>query len=236
VRVAALYDPHGNLPALEAVLAELQAEGVDAIVSGGDVAWGPLPGETLHRIEEAATHFVRGNADRHVAEEEERSEPTRWCAERLTQDERDRLDAWPGSVELDVDGIGRVLFCHASPYDDEAGFTEATSEEVAAPLLAGVEADLVLCGHTHAQFDLRFGGVRVVNAGSVGMPAEGRRGAFWALLGPEVELRRTDYYVDAALPLLLDSGFPLAHRLFGASLGDPLPKSARIEWYESQRA
>jgi putative phosphoesterase len=235
VRVAALYDVHGNLPALEAVLEELRAEGVDAIVSGGDVVWGPLPGETLHRIEEAATHFVRGNADRHVAGDDD-SAPTRWCGERLTQSERDRLMAWPERVELDVDGIGRVLLCHASPHDDEAGFTEATREEVAAPLLADVEADLVVCGHTHAQFDQRFGGVRVVNAGSVGMPAEGRRGAFWALLGPDVELRRTDYDVDAALPLLLDSGFPVAHRLFGASLGDPVPKSVRIEWYESQRA
>ena len=235
MRVAALYDLHGNLPALEAVLEEVRAAEVGAVVSGGDVVWGPLPGETLHRIEEAATHFVRGNADRHVAEDEG-SAPTRWCAERLTQDERDRLGAWPGSVELDVDGIGRVLFCHASPHDDEAGFTEATPPETAVPLLAGVEADLVVCGHTHAQFDLRFGGVRVANAGSVGMPAEGRRGAFWALLGPEVELRRTDYDVDAALPLLLDSGFPVARRLFGASLGDPVPKSVRIEWYESQRA
>ena len=235
MRVAALYDLHGNLPALDAVLEELLAEAVDAVVCGGDVVWGPLPGETLHRIEEAATHFVRGNADRHVAEGEG-SDPTRWCADRLTQDERDRLGAWPGAVELDVDAIGRVLFCHASPHDDEAGFTEATPEEIAAPLLAGVEADLVVCGHTHAQFDLRFDGVRVVNAGSVGMPAEGRRGAFWALLGPEVELRRTEYDVDAALPLLLDSGFPVAQRLFAASLAEPVPKSVRIEWYESQRA
>jgi predicted phosphodiesterase len=234
VRVAALYDLHGNLPALDAVLEEVRAEAVDAVVCGGDVVWGPLPGETLHRIEEAATHFVRGNADRHVAEGEG-SEPTRWCAERLTQEERGRLGAWAERVELDVDGIGRVLFCHASPYDDEAGFTEATPGEIAAPLLEGVDADLVVCGHTHAQFDLRFG-VRVVNAGSVGMPAEGRRGAFWALLGPEVELRRTDYDVDAALPLLLDSGFPVAQPLFSASLAEPVPKSVRIEWYESQRA
>jgi predicted phosphodiesterase len=235
VRVAALYDLHGNLPALDAVLEEVGAVEVDAVDCAADVVWGPLPGETQHRIEEAATHFVRGNADRDVAEGEA-SEPTRWCAERLTQEERDRLGAWPERVELEVHGIGRVLFCHASPGDDEAGFTEATPEEIAAPLLAGVEADLVVCGHTHAQFDLRFGGVRVVNAGSVGMPAEGRRGAFWALLGPEVELRRTEYDVDAALPLLLGSGFPAAQRLFGASLGEPVPKSVRIEWYESQRA
>ena len=235
MRVAALYDLHGNLPALEAVLEEVQAAEVDAVVCGGDVVWGPQPAETLHRIEETATHFVRGNADRHVAECEA-SEPTRWCAERLTQDERDLLGAWPGTVELDVDGIGQVLFCHASPYDDEAGFTEATPEAIAAPLLAGVEADLVVCGHTHAQFDLRFGGVRVVNAGSVGMPAEGRRGAFWALLGPEVDLRRTDYDVETALPLLMDSGFPVARRLVAASLAEPVAKSVRIEWYESQRA
>ena len=235
MRVAALYDVHGNLPALEAVLEDVRAAEVDAVVSGGDVVWGPLPGETLHRLEEAATHFVRGNADRHVAEGEG-SEPTRWCAERLTQDARERLGAWPGAVELDVDGIGRVLFCHASPHDDEAGLTEATPAEIAAPLLADVAADLVVCGHTHAQFDLRFAGVRVVNAGSVGMPAEGRRGAFWALLGPGVELRCTGYDVETALPLLIDSGFPVAERPFAASLAEPVPKSVRIEWYESQRA
>ena len=235
MRVAALYDVHGNLPALEAVLEEVLAAEVDAVVSGGDVVWGPQPAETLHRIEEAATHLVRGNADRDVVGGND-AEPTVWCRERLGADDLRRIDAWPETVELGVDGLGRVLFCHAAPSGDEDGLTEVTSEEIAAPFLAGVEADLVVCGHTHHQFDRRFAGVRVVNAGSVGLPYEGRRGAFWALLGPDVELRCTEYDVTAALPLLLDSGFPVAHRLFSASLAEPIPKEARIEWYESQRA
>ena len=235
MRVAALYDVHGNLPALEAVLEEVRAEGVGAVVSGGDVVWGPQPAETLHRIEEAATHFVRGNADRHVAGEDD-SAPSRWSGERLTADERERLLSWPAAVTLEVDGLGQVVFCHASPHDDEGGLTEATTEEIAAPLIAGVEADLVVCGHTHMQFDRRVGGVRVVNAGSVGMPFEGRRGAFWALLGPEVELRCTTYDVEAALPILLDAGWPAAERQFGKSLREPIPKAEQIAWYESQRA
>ena len=234
MRVAALYDVHGNLPALEAVLEEVRAEGVGAVVSGGDVGW-PQPAETLHRIEEAATHFVRGNADRHVAGEDD-SAPSRWSGERLTADERERLLSWPAAVTLEVDGLGQVVFCHASPHDDEGGLTEATTEEIAAPLIAGVEADLVVCGHTHMQFDRRVGGVRVVNAGSVGMPFEGRRGAFWALLGPEVELRCTTYDVEAALPILLDAGWPAAERQFGKSLREPIPKAEQIAWYESQRA
>jgi putative phosphoesterase len=235
VRVAALYDVHGNLPALEAVLEDVRAEGVDAVVSGGDVVWGPQPGEALHRVEEAATHFVRGNTERYIALGGE-APPAVWSRARLTPDELERIVGWPESVELDVDGLGRVLFCHASPRGDEDGLTEATPDEIATPLLAGIDADLVVCGHTHHQFDRTIAGVRVVNAGSVGLPYEGRRGAFWALLGPEVELRRTDYDVDAALPVLLGSGFPNAERAFRASLGEPVAKAERIAWYESQRA
>ena len=112
---------------------------------------------------------MRGNADRYVAGGNEGGTghlvPGAAHARRA-----DAPGGWPESVELDVDGIGRVLFCHAAPSGDEDGLTEATAEAVAAPMLAGVEADLVVCGHTHHQFERTIAGVRIVNAGSVGLP------------------------------------------------------------------
>ena len=80
-----------------------------------------------------------------------------------------------------------MLFCHATPQNDVDVFTERTPEERVAPCFAGVDADLVVCGHTHMQFDRTIAGVRVVNAGSVGMAYEEAPGAYWALLGPDVE-------------------------------------------------
>lgn len=179
-RVAALYDVHGNLPALEAVLAELDALGVDAVVSGGDLVAGPFGSECLARLREREAVFLRGNADREAPAFAE------------------TVAAWPQTVELDVHGLGPVLFCHGSPRDDEEILTRISPEERVVAALAGIDAPVVVCGHTHVQFDRRVAGFRLVNAGSVGLPYEGRRGAFWALLGPGVELRRTDYDVEAA--------------------------------------
>ncbi len=107
-------------------------------------------------------------------------------------------------MELDVDGLGRVLFCHASPRNDEDVFLEGTAPEHVEPLLDGVAANVVVCGHTHMQFSREVGGKRIVNAGSVGMAYEDAPGAYWALLGPDVEHRRTAY--DPAA--LEGSGFP----------------------------
>jgi len=200
MRVAALYDVHGNLPALEAVLAEVPDDAV--ILVGGDVAVGPLPSEALERLRALGdrVRWIRGNADRELDRNEEGLAPPEaieWVREQLTPEQIEFLHGLPERAELEVDGLRRVLFCHASPRNDVDVFLEGTPEERVAPLFADVEADTVVCGHTHMQFLREIGGIRVVNAGSVGMPYEDEPGAYWALLGPGVEHRRTEYDASA---------------------------------------
>ena len=222
-RVAVLADVHGNLPALDAVLADVDA---DAIVCCGDVALGGQPAETLARMREAGAQFVRGNCDR---------DPGDWVREQLTPEEVDFLAGLPLTVELDVDGLGRVLFCHATPTSDEAIFTRLTPDGELAEILAGVEADVVVCGHTHVQFDRTVDRWRVVNAGSVGMPYEGKPGAFWLLLGPDVDLRVTDYDTAAAADTIERTGHPSAAQ-FADYLRDHRDPDETSRYFESARA
>jgi putative phosphoesterase len=202
LRVAALYDVHGNLPALEAVLAE--AADADLIVAGGDVVGGPFPAETLERLraEGDRVRWLRGNVERELVEQPPPREggPPPGELERLlaalTGEQVDFLYGLSERVELDLPGLGHVLFCHATPQNDLDMVTPLTPDERLRRILEGVSADVVVAGHTHVQEDRRVGGVRWVNAGSVGMAYEDEPGAYWALLGPDVELRRTEY--DAA--------------------------------------
>ena len=209
MRVAALYDVHGNLPALEAVLAEVPVDA--AIVSGGDVFAGPMPKETLARLRglgERVT-FVRGNADRDLGPYDERwRERYEWLMAQLSPAEHALAEAWPETVTLEVDGLGPTLFCHGTPRSDLEAITAITSDDRLRGLLSGVEERTVVCGHTHHQFDRRVDATRVVNAGSVGMPYEGRPGAYWALLGPDVEFRRTEYDLDAAADAIRATTYP----------------------------
>jgi predicted phosphodiesterase len=238
--VAVLCDIHGNLPALDAVLAELAADPPEAVVIGGDIVAGPQPREVLERIDALPWPLlgVRGNADRCVVTAfdgaipaAERDEPMwiadAWTAARLAPEERDRLAALPPLAELDVDGLGRVLFCHGTPYSDEERVTAVTPEPRLARILEGVDADLVVGGHTHRQFDLRAGGRRMVNAGSVGRPYERERGAYWLRLGPGVELRRTAYDTAAATEAFRALGYPDADGM--AVDVDPDEVAARFE-------
>ena len=177
-RVAALYDIHANLPALDAVLAD--AEEADLVVVGGDFSHGPLPAETVDRLRGLGdrVRFIRGNADREVAR------PDAWQREPLGEERLAFLAGLPETVTIEIDGLGSVLFCHGSPRSDEEILTAVTPEDRLARILADVAEPVVVCGHTHHQFDRTAHGIRVVNAGSVGMPYEGRPGAFWAMLGP----------------------------------------------------
>jgi putative phosphoesterase len=234
VRVAALYDVHGNLPALDAVLAEVDSLGVDVIVSGGDIATGPMAAECIDRLRTRAerVEWVRGNADREAVPEHVRERAGAVLAERLGEERRAHAAGAPLTAELEVEGLGRVLFCHGSPRSDEESLTKVTTDERAAPILAGVAADLIVCGHTHVQFDRTLAGRRIVNAGSVGMPYEGRRGAFWALLGPDVHLRRTEYDVAAAAAAMRATGYPADDQI-GWLLDPPDPDEVS-EYFESQ--
>jgi predicted phosphodiesterase len=198
VRVAALYDVHGNANGLEAVLAAVPDDA--HIVVGGDIALGPFPQATVDRLRALGDRvtFIRGNTDRELAQREPGLAPPEligWVRERLDAATIEWLGALPLTHERDVDGLGPVLFCHATPQNDEDIFTELTPEERISDQFL-VPADLVVCGHTHTQFDRMIAGVRVVNSGSVGMPYEDEPGAYWTLLGPGVEFRHEPYELD----------------------------------------
>ena len=222
LRVAALADMHGNIQALNAVLEEVEREQVDRIVVCGDVATGPFPSDTIARLMELSdqAHFIRGNADRELvsaydsrlpfnpAEENPARFFSSWSAQQIDQSQRNFLASFEERVVLEVLGLGRVLFCHGSPYSDEQIITMLTPEERLEKILTGVSEKVVVCGHTHHQFDRQAAGYRVINAGSIGMPYEGRAGAYWALLGPEVNLRRTEYDFERAVEQALSAGYP----------------------------
>jgi len=195
VRVAALYDIHGNLHALDAVLAEVNA---DLVLVGGDAVAGPWPSETLECLLELGdgVRFIRGNADREVASELPGLAPPavmNFVRKQLTEEQIAFLGTWPLTESIDVDGLGPILFCHATPRSDDEILTRISAEERWQAALAGVDEPTVVCGHTHVQFDRLIGETRVVNSGSVGMPYEDEPGAYWTVLGPEVEFRRTQY-------------------------------------------
>jgi predicted phosphodiesterase len=208
-RVAALYDVEGNLPALDAVLAEVAREDVHVVVCGGDLVVGPSPAEVFDRLADVDdVRYVRGNADRMVLHGTD-EHGTDWGSyrERLGEKRMAAVASWPLTVELEIEGIGRALFCHSTPTADDPIYTRSTPDEDLAALIGGVEADLVVVGHTHVQFDRVLpNGARVVNAGSVGIPFERPRGAYWALLGPGIELRRTEYDVEAAAAEMRSDG------------------------------
>jgi putative phosphoesterase len=200
MRVAALYDVHANMPALEAVLAEVEREQVDAIVLGGDCVHGPQPSEALERLRGLGGRalWLRGNTDRLVAGDDASDDRHRWVAAAIGVDGAAFLRSLPLTLQLEVDGLGKTLFCHATPRDDEEIVTPLTPDARLTSILEGVEADAVVVGHTHMQEDRLVGGIRWINAGSVGLPYEDDIQAFWALLGPDVELRRTPFDAGAS--------------------------------------
>ena len=219
MRVAALYDVHGNLPALEAVLTEVEGEAVDLIVVGGDFV-GPLP--VLERLRSLGdrVRFIRGNADRELVAPgpaREGGAPQAvldFTRSQLSEEELAFVSELPERLELEIADLGRVLFCHATPRSDEEIVTFETPQERFDEIFGGLGFDVVVCGHTHMQFERFAGSTRVANAGSVGMAYEDVAGAFWALLGsdleigPDVELRMTRYDVESALKEIERAGFP----------------------------
>ena len=221
MRVAAIYDIHGNLPALEAVLEDIRRADVGQIIVGGDVVPGPMPRETLACLLnlDVPVRFIRGNGDRVVVARMDGAEPTevpeqfrdviRWSAEQLDPEDKRALESWPATFRMEIRGIGEVLFCHATPRSDTEIVTRLTSEARLHPIFAEPGVSLIVCGHTHMQFERRVGQTRLVNAGSVGMPY-GEPGAYWLLLGPNVELRRTAYDFEVAADRVRATSYPQA--------------------------
>jgi putative phosphoesterase len=240
MRVAALYDIHGNLPALEAVLEEVRASKVDRMLIGGDVLPGPMPRECLDLIfaSTIATDFIIGNGDRETIAArhgqmsslipEAFRETMNWNAAQVTDADVQRINLWPLTKRLQIDGSGEVLFCHATARNDNEIFTSATSEEKLRPLLDPLAVDVVVCGHTHMQFDRMVGGTRVINAGSVGMPFD-VPGAYWLLLDRVIELRRTDYDFDKAAERVRRTAYPQAEVFASNSILSPPSRQMMTE-------
>jgi putative phosphoesterase len=210
LRVAALYDVHGNAPALEAVLAEVERERVDQVVFGGDLASGPLPRETVELARSTDATYVRGNADvlASPSRSPEWDAARRWVEQQLDEEQIQ----WLANLDFSA-VIDDVLYVHATPQDNETVVTELTSDDRMAELLSDVEQSMVVAGHTHMQLDRMVGEKRFVNAGSVGMPYEREPGAYWALIGDDLELRRTEYDFERAAASIRASGHPMAEEL-----------------------
>jgi putative phosphoesterase len=236
VRVAAISDIHGNLSALEAVLAELEEEQIDRVVVVGDTISGPWPVEVFDIVAALGADVVRGNADREVIERSERfGRLAPWCADLLGAERLAAAATWPLTRELEIGGLGRVLVCHSTPASDDPIYTSITPEAELLDVLGDVQADVLVCGHTHMQYDRRLSsGLRVVNPGSIGLPYEGRPGAYWALLGPEVDFRRTEYDVRSASDAVRALGAPVDEQLLSYLVEPPSPNETTI-YFESLR-
>ncbi len=234
MRVAALYDIHGNAPALEAVLADVPKDAT--IVIGGDTAIGFEPVRTLELLDELGdrARWIRGNGDRLGSETGIWGERQAWAVEQIGAERARALAELPETLTLDVDGLGPTLFCHGSPRSDEESITRVTADERLAEIIGGVEEATIVCGHTHQQFDRRLRGKRVVNAGSIGIPYEGRPGAYWVLLGPDVEHKRSEYDVASAANGFRSTDFPEPDEIIGWILEDLPPPDEVSEFFERQ--
>jgi predicted phosphodiesterase len=232
MRVAALADVHGNAPALIAVLADVEAANVDLIVFCGDLTWGPLPNETLVVVQEIETsvRFVRGNADRMIGVHLD--ERGTWLAAAHDPAQTAFVNGFESSVSAKVDGLGPTRFVHGSPRSDEECVTPRTPAGRVQEFMAGVPERVVVTAHVHVSYDRQVDGVRLIGPGSVGRPYEGMRGARWAILGPDVELRHTDYDHERTAELYRTSGIPLVEQDIAALL-EPMSREASIEHAET---
>ena len=240
MRVAAIYDIHANLPALEAVLQDIRQAQVDQVVVGGDVLPGPMPNETIACLLnlEIPVQFIQGNGDRVVLAQmrgmessevpEQFREVVRWVARQLRPEHERLLASWPKTCRVQIHGLGEVLFCHATPRNDTEMFTRLTPEGRLLPVFEGLNVPVVVCGHTHMQFDRTIGRIRVLNAGSVGMPL-GESGAYWLLLGPDIQLRHTHYDLAKAAERIRETKYPQAQEFAAGNVLRPLSEEKSLE-------
>ena len=251
MRIAGLYDIHGNLPALDAVLQDIRQANVDQIVVGGDVVPGPMSCETLGRLLylDVPTHFIHGNGELAILAQmagartgsvtywgttsgarppETIVDVYRWTTAQLQPEFEPVLARWPKTLQLEIDGLGQVLFCHSTPRSETEVFTRLTSEDRLLPLFERLQVAVVVCGHTQMQFDRMIGRTRVVNAGSVGMPF-GEPGAYWLLLGPDIQLRHTSYDLAKAAERIRASSYPQAQDFAAHNVLQPPSEKQMLE-------
>lgn len=242
MRIAALYDIHANLPALDAVLREVSDLRVDRIVVGGDVLPGPMPRETLARLAEISDpiEFILGNGEVAVLDclagkiphVPDQYQPTlRWVAGQISAGQSQFLSGWPKTLRIPMPELGEVLFCHATPRNENEIFTEATPVNALLRIFAAAGAKLVICGHTHMQFDRMIGETRVANAGSVGMPF-GEPGADWLLLSPSgIEFRHTTYDLREAADRVRRTSYPQSEEFATKSILQPPSKDEMLKLF-----
>jgi putative phosphoesterase len=238
-RVAVLGDVHGNAVALRAVLEEVAREDVDGVVWTGDLSWGWQPDEALELISSLPLPalYVRGNAERALLElaagtRADATERDAWMLTRHTEEQLAFLGTFAEQISVDIEQLGPTRFCHGSPRGDNECLTAETTAERISEATAAIDERVLVTGHTHCQYDRLVAGVRTINPGSVGMPYEGRSGAaFWALLGPDVALRCTEYSLDQALANVRASGDPAAEQMI-ETLSSPATPAELIEHAE----
>jgi len=210
------------------------------VVVGGDVFPGPMPRETLSCLLDfdISVQFIQGNGDREVLAQmrgmetstvpEQFREVIRWNAQQLHPEDEQLLTSWSQTILVEIDGLGEVLFCHATPRSDTEIFTRLTPEDHLVPIFERPNVPLIICGHTHMQFDRMIGSVRVVNAGSVGMPF-GESGAYWLLLGPNVQLQHTTYDLTKAAERIRDTNYPQAQDFAARNVLQPPSEEEILE-------
>ena len=234
MRVALISDVHGNAVALDAVLADIEGRGADALVFLGDAATvGPQPVEALARLKETGCACIRGNHDEAVLEME-RAEallfPLRlistlqWCAQRLSPDDREYLRSFTPTLRLSLGPGATLLCCHGSPRSNIEGLLATTPPETLDTFFEDPTIDILAAGHTHIQMLRQHAGRLIVNPGSVGhafvrTPAPGQTPellpwAEYALLTwhdgtLSVDLRRVPYDHAALVALLVASDLPI---------------------------
>jgi predicted phosphodiesterase len=240
--LACLFDIHGNLPALEAVLDEVRHAGADHVIVGGDVLPGPFPRECLDLLYSLAipTEFIIGNGDRETltamrdgvssAVPGHFHEAMRWNAAQLNEDDAKRIAQWPLTRRLHVGGIGDVLFCHATPRNDSEIFMRTTADATLLPIFEPLGVHAVVCGHTHMQHQRTVGTTRIINAGSIGASFQGP-GAYWLMLGPTVQLRRTYYDVEAAARRVRATAYPQKEQFASTSVLQPPSEEATLKLF-----
>jgi putative phosphoesterase len=239
-RVAVLSDVHANVPALEAVLAHAEEQRADLVVFCGDLTWGPQPARTIELVRTLGDRavFLRGNAERAVVAMAAgtRSPETsrdRWMVAQHDDEAVRFLASFAFSAIVEVDGLGPVRLCHGSPRSDHEVITPATPAERFGALMAGIDEEVLVTGHTHMQFDRMISRWRSINPGSVGLPFHtGDPGsAYWALLGTTVSLQRTPYPVADAVARLGTAGDPAADRITTMLRCPPNPEeiTAQVE-------
>jgi predicted phosphodiesterase len=243
MRIAALYDIHGNLRALEAVLAEVERFAPDRILIGGDMALGPMPREALELLATLGGRaaYIRGNCDREMVAalggEFAHATPwgvrTRWAAERCTIAQMRLLSSLPATLTFDIDGLGPVLFCHGSPRKDDEILTKVSSPARLRVALGGRTLPRVVHGHTHVQYERTVGGTHWICPGSVGLPYESEPGARWATFGPGVTLRATPYDIERTVADVRTAKFPDADEFIEKYLVAPAGPDKASVFFES---